>query len=300
MKKFTMSKIMAVIPLFLLFSCVSEKEDNAYLQQIRDDQKRSEEEQKKLDGYKALYGAGDSPGEMVPVPAGKFMMGCVSGDSNCQSDEKPYHEVALDAYSIDKHEVTISEYFACVLAGKCTNPSTGGGCNFGAADRKKHPVNCVDWTQSKSYCEWAGKRLPTEAEWEKAARGTDGRIYPWGNTAATCNYAVMYEGNNGCGKNSTWDVCSKTAGNSPYGACDMAGNVWEWVADFYSDSYYTGSPTSNPKGPGSGQYRVLRGGSWYDNYFDFGTYCGVNRRASCRDFYNPADGYVSLGFRCAR
>ena len=254
--------------LLSLFSCASEKEDNALL-------------------------AANSPGEMVSVPAGKFMMGCVGGDSNCQPNEKPYHEVVLDAYSIDKHEVTVSEYVACILAGKCTNPNSGYGCNFGIADRKKHPVNCVDWSQAKAYCEFAGKRLPTEAEWEKAARGTDGRIYPWGNTSPTCNYAVMNEGNAGCGRNSTWDVCSKTSGNSPYGACDMAGNVWEWVADWYSESYYTSAAVSNPQGPGSGQYRVLRGGSWF--------YINDGLRASYRLINVPSIwDYYFFGFRCAR
>lgn len=230
--------------------------------------------------------------QLIKIPAGTFMMGCAPGDSKCYDDEKPYHEVYLDAYYIQKHEVTVAEYRECVNSGACTKPNTSGYCNWGKSDRNDHPVNCVDWNQAKSYCEWIGGRLPTEAEWEKAARGTDRRIYPWGNTTATCEYTVMYEGSYGCGRHSTWPVCSKTKGNSPYGLCDMAGNVWEWVNDWYGKKYYSSSPKNNPTGPGSGQYRVLRGSSWrfnYPRYF----------RASDRLRREPGFWNLTDGFRCA-
>ena len=231
------------------------------------------------------------PGEMILIPAGVFWMGCNSEiDNICYDDEKPYHEVQLSAYYIDKTEVTQGAYKKCVDAGVCSDP----GCNWNPSGTPNRPVVCVDWNDAIAYCTWAGKRLPTEAEWEKAARGTDGRKYPWGNQTATCEYAVMYDGSDyGCGTGSTWDVCSKSpAGDSPYGLCDMAGNVWEWVSDWYGSDYYSNSPASNPTGPVSGSGRVRRGGS-----FD---YDDVNLRASNRDGYYPSVYYVNLGFRCSR
>jgi sulfatase modifying factor 1 len=225
--------------------------------------------------------------EMVYIPAGEFTMGSDRGEKN----EKPVHKVYLGAYYIDKYEVTVDNYAACVKAGFCNEPDTGKYCNRGKSGRGRHPVNCVDWSQARAYCEWRKKRLPTEAEWEKAARGTDGREYPWGSEKASCRYAVMKDGGDGCGMDRTWPVGSKPAGASPYGAMDMAGNVWEWVADWYDNKYYHKSPESNPKGPDSGTYRVLRGGSWY---YDPGYL-----RASYRGLLNPSNRYSGVGFRCA-
>ncbi len=201
--------------------------------------------------------------DMVLISDGEFMMGCNEAvDNNCLEIEKPYHRVYLNNYYIDKHEVTVAEYQGCVNAGGCNEPNTGKYCNWGQSGREDHPINCVNWNQAQTYCRWAGKRLPTEAEWEKAARGTDGRKYPWGNETATFQYAVMSDGGDGCGRNSTWPVCSKPQGNSPYGLCDMAGNVVEWVEDWYEGNYYQGSAANNPTGPSTGKDRVLRGGSW--------------------------------------
>ena len=231
-------------------------------------------------------------GGMVLIPSGSYWMGCNRAvDDECASDESPYHEVTLSGYYIDKTEVTQSEYKKCVDAGECDTPS----CDWDPTGTPNRPVACVDWTQAGEYCAWAGKRLPTEAEWEKAARGTDGRKYPWGNEDATCEYAVMDDGtDNGCGTDSTWEVCSKSpAGDSPYGLCDMAGNVWEWVSDWYDFGYYTNSPASNPTGPVSGSGRVIRGGSFY-------THDDADLRASNRDDYDPSDVLDDLGFRCAR
>ena len=180
-------------------------------------------------------------GDMCDVPAGPFMMGCNSAvDTECASSEYPYHSVTVPGFKIDKYEVTASEYKACVTASGCTAANTDSGCNYNVSGKESHPINCVDWAQAKAYCTWAGKRLPTEAEWEKAARGTDGRKYPWGNDALDCDHAVHSA--NGCSNSSTAPVGSKPAGVSPYGAEDMVGNVWEWVEDWYHDTY-TGAPS---------------------------------------------------------
>lgn len=230
-------------------------------------------------------------GDTVLVPAGEFTMGNDSG----RSDEKPVHKVYLDTFRIDKYEVTVQQYQACVQAGKCSKPDEGDefrDCNWGKSDRGNHPINCVDWNQAKVYCEWTGKRLPSEAEWEKAARGTDGRKYPWGNQEPTCEYAIMNDSGYGCGKNSTWPVGSKPKGASPYGAMDMAGNVSNWVADWYDKDYYAKSTNRNPTGPGSGLQRVVRGSSCYvvpKYMLLWGRYSR-----------HPASRTSDLGFRCAR
>ncbi|MBI2061557.1 MAG: SUMF1/EgtB/PvdO family nonheme iron enzyme, partial [Nitrospirae bacterium] len=247
------------------------------------------------------------PSDMVLVPAGEFWMGCnESVDNECGNDERPYHKVYLDAFSIDKTEVTVDAYRKCVNAGACAGEhneyryvdrSLGDlsrFCNYGHPDgRGNHPMNCVTWEGDRKYCAWAGKRLPTEAEWEKAARGGDGRKYPWGNAQASCRYAVMWDGGNGCGETRTWPVGSKAEGASPYGALDMAGNVDEWVSDWYGETYYSGSPSRNPKGSSSGQYRrVVRGGDWgsLTEYV----------RSSFRINSVPSGRHAQYGFRCAR
>jgi len=233
--------------------------------------------------------------EMVLIPAGELVMGCNERvDSECDEDEKPYHEVYLDEYRIDRHEVTVKNYRKCVDFGGCAEPGVFSDCNWRSSGRDEYPVNCVSWHQANDYCQWAGKRLPTEAEWEKAARGTDGRRYPWGNGPASCSLAVFDSGSiAGCGKESTWPVCTKEAGNSPYGLCDMAGNVSEWVADWYGSDFYSSSARWNPGGPSSGEAKVLRGGSW--NSGERGLRPS-NRRESA-----PASTmrYNNVGFRCA-
>ena len=228
-------------------------------------------------------------GDEVLIPAGTFWMGCNEAvDDDCGSDEYPYHEVYLDGYFIDRTEVTATSYEACVSAGGCMPPSSGSYATYQVAGKEDHPVNGVTWYQAEAYCTWVGKRLPREAEWEKAARGTDGRKYPWGNSSPTCDLAVM----SGC-LGDTQPVCSLSpAGDSPYGLCDMAGNVWEWVADWYDSDYYNASPANNPQGPNSGSSRVERGGSFYSNY-DY-------LRVSNRYYGTPSFDHVNLGFRCAR
>ncbi|MDD5224942.1 MAG: formylglycine-generating enzyme family protein [bacterium] len=240
-------------------------------------------------------------GEMILVPAGEFMMGCDEAVVNsCFINEKPDRAVYLDAYYIDKYEVTVSEFEKCVIAGKCEAPVSKNEmwpCNRAYPDRGNHPINCVVWSQAQAYCEWAGKRLPTEAEWEKAARGTDGRIYPWGNQEASCNYAVMsIEEDYGCDRYSTWPVGSKPAGASPYGVMDMAGNVSEWISDWYDWNYYKYSPTQNPSGPSTGEVRSLRGAAWY--YIE--PYANHALRVSFRYWSDPSEWSGLIGFRCAR
>lgn len=224
---------------------------------------------------------------MVWVPAGEFFMGCnETVEIQCESDEKPGRRVYLDAFHIDKFEVTVADYRKCVLAGTCKTPNTGGKCNWDHAGREDHPINCVDWHQAYAYCKWAGRRLPTEAEWEKAARGTDGRKYPWGN-------------NWDSSKANTWDakqtvsVGSYSSGRSPYGAHDMAGNVWEWVHDRYDKGYYRSAPNRNSKGPSSGSARVVRGGSWAAGEARYA-------RASARHTGSPGRRYGHFGFRCSQ
>ena len=246
------------------------------------------------------------PPEMVDVPAGEFQMGCNPAVGECGSDEKPYHAVTLSAYKIGKYEVAAGEYQECVTNGACNNSNKNephyytstdhSPCNLGAIGKDGHPMQCVTWYGAKAYCEWIGGRLPTEAEWEKAARGTDGRKYPWGNEKATCDYAVMDDGGaggEGCGTGGTMPIGSKEAGKSPYGAYNMAGNVWEWVNDRYDGTYYETSPANNPAGPETGDGRVLRGGSW-------GNASGGNLSASNRDYITPGDASTSRGFRCAK
>jgi formylglycine-generating enzyme required for sulfatase activity len=217
---------------------------------------------------------------LVFVPAGEFTMG--SGD---YSNEKPIHIVYLDSYWIDQTEVTNRMYALCVQAGVCDQLSRT--YYYGDSQYDNYPVIYVNWDRAKAYCEWAGRRLPTEAEYEKAARGTDGRTYPWGDESP--NHNLLYYGQSGSGPT---EVGQYPAGASIYGALDLAGNVWEWVADWYSGSYYAHSPASNPLGPSSGYERVLRGGSWY---YDSDLVRSSNRNWITPDFTN--DG---IGFRCAR
>ena len=202
------------------------------------------------------------------VPAGEFTMGYDKGEDR----EKPEHSVYLDDYYIDRYEVTVAQYRKCVEAKSCKEDnfydydkehSWEKYCNYGQTGRDKHPMNCVSWRGLKDYCEWSGKRLPTEAEWEKAARSTDKRRYPWGSTPEPgCDYAVIPEGGDGCGKYRTFEVGNKPKSVGPYGTHDLVGNVWEWCSDWYCDDYYSKSPKKNPKGCKKNNYKVLRGGSW--------------------------------------
>ena len=220
---------------------------------------------------------------MVFVPAGEFAMGSDLG----ADDEQPVHAVALDAFWIDETEVTNTQYRWCVESGNCSAPTT---CDFGAAPYedvtlRNHPAVCVDWEGAQAYCEWAGGRLPTEAEWEYAARGPAASVYPWGDIEPSCmvaRYAACDQG--------TAEVGEMPDGASWVGALDMAGNVWEWVADRYARKYYDTSPGENPTGPEAGSDRVLRGGGWYfdDRYM----------RSAGRYKLPPVQRLDYVGFRC--
>jgi iron(II)-dependent oxidoreductase len=237
------------------------------------------------DGADESTGAGDCPGTpgMVCVPGGPFTMG-----SRMAANEQPVREVTLDSFEIDLTETTVASYRACVDAGVCTEADTDVDCHWGQPDVDDHPINCVRWQQADDYCQWAGKRLPTEAEWEKAARGEDARTYPWGELAPTCELVVMP----GCGT-MTLPVGSKPDGSSPYAVADASGNVWEWVADFYQEDYYARAPDLNPPGPADGFDHVIRGGAYDASDLTW-------LRCSARFAVIPSYTRPSLGFRCAK
>jgi formylglycine-generating enzyme required for sulfatase activity len=231
---------------------------------------------------------GGGPSNMVPIVAGDFFMGCDPvADATCGSDEQPGRMVTLAAYSIDKNEVTETDYKLCVDAGNCTMPT-----GFDPVTNPTLPVTNVTWYQADAYCKWTGKRLPTEAEWERAARGTDQRIFPWGGDTPNCGLANFM----GCGDVAK-PVGSLPTVTSPEGVLDMAGNAWEWVADFYQANYYgSNPPMMNPKGPATGTTKVIRGGG-----FDASS-TARTLRASARSQQDPSTTGtgVSQGFRCAK
>ncbi|MBM4371503.1 MAG: SUMF1/EgtB/PvdO family nonheme iron enzyme, partial [Deltaproteobacteria bacterium] len=228
---------------------------------------------------------------------GTFWMGCYSDEdvqyNACAGDEYPYHEVFLHGFEIDRFEVTVSRYAQCMGAGACGTPEdSNAACNYGKGGRHEHPVNCVSWFQAEAFCAWDGKRLCTAAEWERAARGEDGRVWPWGNEVPDCDKAVMSIGAATCAATGTLPVGSVPAGASPHGVQDMAGNVAEWVADWYLEDWYYQSPANDPKGPINGSQRELRGGG-FDATFPM-------LRTSLRDSVQPIAGYGNLGIRCCR
>ncbi len=222
--------------------------------------------------------------QMVLVPAGKFTRG-----SNLGDDEKPVRQIYLNAFYMDKYEVTVGQYARYLEATDMEEPPDWSIMN--QPQHQRRPVVNVNWEDAVNYCKWKGKRLPTEAEWEKAARGTDGRIYPWGNEAPTRLHA-NYGRKDWDDHHALAPVGSFEAGKSPYGIYDMAGNAWEWVFDWYDHDYYKKSPEKNPIGPGKGEGKVVRGGSWL--------YVSEFLRSAHRFDAQPTNRLFGYGFRCAK
>ena len=229
---------------------------------------------------------------MAMVPSGEFIMGSDKGDDT----EKPAHRVHLDSYCMDKYEVTVGQYAKFLEAIGLEPPRHWEVMN--KPQHQKRPVGWVEWADAANYCRWAGKRLPTEAEWEKAARGTDGRTYPWGNDPPTrlyANYGKFKKGEPFAGWNNHAalnPVGILEDGKSPYGIYDMAGNFSEWVSDWYDKTYYQNSPSQNPKGPASGDGKVIRGGAWDTD--------AQGLRSAGRDAAPPELRDITIGFRCAK
>ncbi len=241
------------------------------------------------------------PYEWIPVPAGEFEMGAEGGAA--EADEAPKHKVYLDAYLIGKYEVTNKQYHMFVkatghrLPQNCCEPKyttwKGDAPMDGTDDL---PIFNISWDDAAAFCKWVSGRLPTEAEWEKAAKGTDGRIYPWGNESPMsgnrANFSFepvsVWEGPASLAKKDQYEH-----GKSPYGAYEMAGNVWEWVSDWYDEAYYKNGPAKNPMGPADGKTKVIRGGSWRNNADTIRT---TNRNGK----HVPSDRRVYIGTRCAK
>ena len=231
--------------------------------------------------------------EFVHVPAGEFLMGSdPAKDKQAHPDEQPQHNVILSEYLIGRYPVTNRQYECYVKSIHCKPPSHWEN-GQALIDKRDHPVTFVSWNDAADFCVWVNRvsrrsvRLPSEAEWEKAARGVDGRIYPWGNQSPDsqrCNFEGNMLGTTHVGRFSS-------QGDSPFGCADMAGNVWEWVGDWYDPKYYKRSPTKNPTGSGGGSSKVLRGGSW--DYIDRAPRC------STRENFIPSVTNYSFGFRCA-
>ena len=236
--------------------------------------------------------------EEIVVPAGPFTMGI---DHPKATDEKPSHQIYLSAFSVDRYEVTNARFAAFVAAtGYQTEAEKSGAEKAdsiswrqphgpGSVADPTHPVVYVSWQDAHAYCAWRGGRLPTEAEWEKSARGSDGRLWPWGAKFAA-GRANLWGTEDGYEQLAP--VGSFPSGASPYGALDMAGNVWEWCADWYDANYYATGPTKDPQGPETGRFKVLRGGSWIN---PVPVLRSINRFEVL-----PVERSPYIGFRCAR
>lgn len=222
---------------------------------------------------------------MVLIPAGSFNMGSTTGQAN----EAPVHAVTLDAFYLDKFEVSNAQYRACVNSGGCTPGNRADSFTYtGYRDDPtydNYPVMGVTWDQAEAYCRWAGQRLPTEAEWEYAARGSKNLTWPWGNSFDPQLSAAS--------AGDTQPVDSYPGGVGPFGVYNMAGNVGEWVADVYDETFYANSPADNPLSTGNGAGRIFRGGSFGNP--DGAFYTTSRRYGNARTFHD-----VDIGFRCAK
>ena len=261
--------------------------------------------------------ASRDPSPMVLVPAGFFPRGTMPPDG--EPDEAPRRTLYLDAFYLDRYTVTVGQYRKCVEAKVCSVPDSAKGCNWPWIKKKpapgdegfedeeepdersaallqnldKHPVTCISYFQADEYCRWAGKRLPTEAEWEKAVQGPRGRKYPWGAAPPRCSLAnyFMRKKKYCRSKGETAVATDFEQVPSPYGAVQLSGNVYQWVQDWYGKDYYGKSDARNPLGPLRGKYRVVRGGSWFSP--------AVDLRATARGPLPPGMQLPYVGFRCA-
>jgi formylglycine-generating enzyme required for sulfatase activity len=237
--------------------------------------------------------------EWVEIPGGDFMMGSDSAEAS--SDEGPVHAVSVSTFEITRTEITVEQYRVCVVDEACEPPTVDDQRgNWGVAGRAKYAVNYVTWEQAGAFCEWAGGRLPSEAEWEYAARSAGQELtYPWGEDEPSCDYCVMALGETmggvgyemGCGEGTSLLPCAKSAGNTDHGLCDMSGGMFEWVADSWHADY-TGAPTDGSAWEEPFDYHVIRGAS-YQSVASNRKLATTGRDAS--DYYDP-----DLGFRCAR
>ena len=225
---------------------------------------------------------------MVEIPAGEFPMGL--DGVQALEDERPLHRVWVDRFMMDLHEVATAQYAEFLKATRRTPPWLWNEVDL--SQTRDRPVIGVDWSDADAYCRWIGKRLPTEAEWEKSARGTDGRLYPWGNHVPRRELANFALGARFSYSQVLMPVRFYEQGKSPYGLYHMAGNVWEWVQDWYAVTYYEVSPERNPQGPEQGQFKVVRGGSWSDLPKYLLTYGRFKLPPETRNSYT--------GFRCAK
>lgn len=267
----------------------------------------SEKFQKQLCKNGKWVDEGDCVSGSVTIPAGSFKMGCEKDmEGSCPENAVPVHDVSLSGYVMDKFEVPVELFEKCIAENVCTNDnadephyrtsSESDKCNIGNPERKNHPANCVTWYGAKAYCEWLGKRLPTEAQWENAAKSGKVQIYPWGNTPeASCDNTVMKSSANGCGSNTTSPVGSKAAGVSEQGIFDLSGNVSEYTEDWYEKKFYSTeaaseADTQGPAEPEKDKYKVIRGGSYI--------YGENHTRASFRSSSKLDDPAIDFGFRC--
>jgi formylglycine-generating enzyme required for sulfatase activity len=221
------------------------------------------------------------------------------GDDEAEDDhEKPAHEVNVPTFEITRSEITVLQYSECYGEGICTEPEIGSRFNWEVNENVAHPVNGVTWEMAVAFCSFVEARLPSEAEWEYAARsGGQDLVYPWGDQTPTCDYCVMNEGGMGCGEMGTWPGCSMSGGHTEHGLCDMTGNVYEWIADYWYDTYIgapsDGSAWDTPLFPEYAE-RVLRGGGYQDpaDHSILRTTGRIGR--------NESESQPDLGFRCAR
>ncbi len=240
-----------------------------------------------------MAGAPGQPGEhdeQVLLEGGCFAMGRPDG----RVGETPVHRVCVASFLLDLHEVTVAQYRRCREAHACGEPGRAlqqRGCTWEGKDSEDLPVTCVTWFDANGYCRFVGRELPTEAQWEFAARGPEGSAHPWGDASADCSRAVYSERYGTCKHRTPQAVCSRPAGRNPAGVCDLVGNAWEWVRDVYDLDFYARAPQQDPVALEGGRMRVVRGGG-YDTEPEF-------LHAAYRACHSPLAKPPGVGFRCA-